>query len=206
MNEVTPNIAIVILAAGASRRMGSPKQLLKWGDDSLISHAIKTTLNIENSEVIVVLGANYQRIKKEISDYPVTILNNENWALGLGSSIACVSNYLLELEKSYDGILVTLADQPLITKGFLKTLVRDFSMNKRQINATSYKDGKLGVPALFDKEYFKELSNLDNDKGAGGVIKTYTKNTAVFDLQYENIDLDFKKDYEKLYKSVFNGS
>jgi len=93
------NIAVVILAAGASKRMHSPKQLLSWDKNTLIAHAIETALKLEVKEVIVVLGANYQFIEQEIKHYPITILNNKDWALGLGKSLACATIYLLKQTK-----------------------------------------------------------------------------------------------------------
>ena len=74
-----PNkIAVVILAAGASKRMGEPKQLLKWGDNTLITHTIQTTLKLKTDTIYVVLGANFKLIKNSINHFPITILNNES--------------------------------------------------------------------------------------------------------------------------------
>ena len=107
MIKKRPNIITVVLAAGASSRMGTPKQLLRWGDSSLLKHTIQTVLKVQKQEVIVVLGANFEKIKKEISNCSVTILNNTSWELGLGKSIAFAVEYIQNTFKDVDGVLIT---------------------------------------------------------------------------------------------------
>ena len=94
MLDSQSNIAIVILAAGASKRMGEPKQLLKWGDTTLINHAINTAVAVNSKEILLVLGAHYELIEKSIENSEVTILNNLHWEKGLGKSIAFAIDYL----------------------------------------------------------------------------------------------------------------
>lgn len=203
MPDDTSNIAIVILAAGASKRMGSPKQLLKWGANSLLSHAVNTALEVKPSEVIVVLGANHDSIEKEIKQFPVTILKNENWNEGLGSSIACAAKYVKALKPKTEGLLITLADQPLIDTPFLKRIIQNFYENQIQIVATSYENGKIGVPVLFDACYFEELSKLSDDNGAKYLLKKYKSSVKSLELQHENLDIDSKENYEFLYDLNF---
>ena len=159
------NIAVVVLAAGASRRMGAPKQLLSWGSDTLLAHAIKTVIGTQASKVIVVLGANYESIAASIKKLPVTLLKNKNWELGLGKSIAFAVSTILESNEDFDAVLITLADQPLIGSVFLNGFFKHYRSNKNQIIATSYGSEKKGVPVLFDKAYFKELTLLSDDNG-----------------------------------------
>ena len=203
MKKTTANIAIVILAAGASSRMGSPKQLLKWGEDSLLNHAINTALNTSACEVIVVLGANHELIEKEIEYTSITILENENWNLGLGKSIGCAVNYVLKSKTKTQGVLITLADQPLIDSSFLNTIIQDFSPKEYQIIATAYDDNKNGVPVLFDKIYFEALSILSDDFGAKHLIKLHETFVKTLKAPVKNVDLDSKEDYENLLKANF---
>ncbi|WP_298552892.1 nucleotidyltransferase family protein [uncultured Algibacter sp.] len=197
-----PNIAIVILAAGASKRMGSPKQLLKWGNDTLLNHAIKTVLEIDAYEVIVVLGANHKLIEAGVKHRSITILNNEDWDLGLGKSIACATEYVLKSKPQVEGILITLADQPLIDSHYLNDIMTHFYQDLNQIIATSYDNNK-GVPVLFGKVYFQELSNLTGDNGAKQLLKTHESCVKTFKPPVKNVDLDSKEDYEKLYRENF---
>lgn len=194
------NISIAILAAGTSSRMGSPKQLLLWRDDILVVHAIKTALNTKTNEVIVVLGANYDAIAEEIKHFPVIILNNKQWELGLGASIACASKYVESQSIKPDGLLVMLADQPLVSTEYLNDMIEVFVPQTNQIVATAYDDQKFGVPVLFDGCYIKQLLVLNDDSGAKQILKTNESLVKVLKLSVKNVDLDTKEDYEKLRK------
>lgn len=203
MPDKISNIAIVILAAGASKRMGTPKQLLKWGNESLLSHAITKALHVQASEVIVVLGANHGSIEKEIKQFPITILKNKNWEEGLGKSIACAAKYVKESKPEINALLITLADQPLIDSVFLDNIIHKFSQSQNQIIATAYENGKNGVPVLFDSCYFEELSKLSDDNGAKHLLKKYEFSVKSLELQQEYLDIDSKEDYEFLYNLKF---
>lgn len=192
---------MVILAAGESKRMGSPKQLLEWGNTTLLGHTIETALNLKAKKVIVVLGANFQAIKKEIEHYPITILNNKNWKKGLGKSLAFGIEFITSLEHNIDAVLVTLADQPLIDETYLNKLIELFNMN---IVATSYSNKKVGVPAIFDKKYFKDLLDLKDDYGAKNILNKYKFSVKVLKPEIDNLDLDSKSDYSSLYKKTFD--
>ena len=203
MVKTTSNIVIVILAAGASRRMGSPKQLLPWGASTLLQHAIQTAQKTAASEIIVVLGANYSLVEEDIKDVSVTTLKNDNWAVGLGKSIACAASFVLKSKKHIDGVLFMLADQPLIESSYLDNLIAEYSVGGNQILTTSYTNGKRGVPTLFDKHYFKELTTLNDDDGAKSILKKYHSHVTILDAEIENLDIDSKEDYDLLYKQVF---
>lgn len=200
------NIAIIILAAGASKRMGEPKQLLKWGDTTLINHTINTAVEVNSKEIIIVLGAHFELIKKNIENSEVTILNNIHWDKGLGTSIAFAVEYLKTPQSVVEGVLIILADQPFVTSDFLKLMISKFQNNKNQIIAASYENGKQGVPVLFDKAYFEDLVNLSDDQGAKELLKKYQSHVEALFPPTENIDLDTKLDYTNLYQSKFKNS
>jgi len=204
LSKKTSNISIIILAAGASKRMETPKQLLKWGNSTLLGNTIETALKLPVNEVIVVLGAHYNLIKKEISNYPVTILNNEEWEKGLGKSLAFGVEYITASKQNIDGILVTLADQPLIDTVFLNKLIDTFNKKKHPIIATSYKNKKYGVPVIFDQIYFEELQTLNDDFGAKHLLKKHKSSVKILIPELENLDLDLKADYKSLCKKIFD--
>ena len=163
------SISIVIIAAGASRRMGTIKQLLPWKNTTLLGNAIQQAQKSKASEVVVVLGANRDQIKAKINSFNAKILHNKQWELGMGTSISCAIHYLNSENKECLGVLFILADQPLITTEHYTALISAFNKSKGKIIATAW-DNKLGVPALFDSSFFKDLSKLDKDFGAKQII------------------------------------
>jgi len=196
-----PNIAILILAAGDSTRMGTPKQLLKWKNTTLLGHAIETAKKSNASKICVVLGANYEIIKAKINHYKVGILKNDGWKLGLGSSIAFGVTHLLKSDTNFDAVLIMLADQPLLDSAYLNKVLDKYKIKMNQIIATSYKSKKQGVPVLFDIIYFEELSQLNDDKGAKAILQKYSKNVSAISANNIVSDIDTLEDYEKLYKA-----
>ncbi|WP_209400323.1 NTP transferase domain-containing protein [Pseudozobellia sp. WGM2] len=194
------NIAIIILAAGSSSRMGRPKQLLSWGKSDLIGNAIEQAKNSRSDKIIVVLGANAQLIKDNISRWEVDFVENENWKSGLGSSLAKGVKHLIELE-TFDGILVMLADQPLIDSAYLNLLIESFYTTSYFIIATAYSK-RAGVPALFDKKFFESLCDLGEDNGAKLIIEQFGHEVLSLDPGKKATDIDTEVDYKKLTKRL----
>ncbi len=195
------NIVVLILAAGSSSRMGRPKQLLKWNKTTLLGHTIRTAREINPIEVFVVLGAKYNLIKSEINQDGIQILNNEHWKRGLGNSIAFGVGQILKNDLNFNGILITLADQPLIDSTYLNSLIQEFEVGKSQIIASLYKNDKLGVPVLFDKFYIEELTKLDDDKGAKVLLHKYSNHISAINAKHIVSDIDTLEDYERLYNA-----
>ena len=223
-------IAIILLAAGASSRMGDTKQLLPWKGTTLLGHAIETAEESVADMTVIVLGAHAEDILREIGDIPVKkarfpnrsveFVINEEWESGLGSSIATGIHYIQEKEIVYDSVLVMLADQPLIDADYLNTMIETsyksdeigtkneaptkIGMGRRKkIVATAYKN-KAGVPALFSNSYFDDLLELRDDRGAQKLINDPNQNTVVLSLESNTVDIDTKSEYQKLIKSLDN--
>ncbi|NNK82237.1 MAG: nucleotidyltransferase family protein, partial [Flavobacteriaceae bacterium] len=194
-------VAILLLAAGNSSRLGQPKQLLKWKSSNLLQHAIDTVKKVQSDSVILVLGANYQKIISEINTNSVHVLNNKTWHNGLGNSIAFGVNYIEKTFPEIEAILISLADQPLITKSYLLQMISEFNICKKQIIGTANKNNRLGVPALFDKEYFEELMQLNNDEGAKHIIKNHLQVVRFIEASQMFSDIDTLEAYKKLYNA-----
>lgn len=195
------NIAVIILAAGASSRMGQAKQLLPWEDTSLLGNAIRKAKASDANSVVVVLGANAESIRKEISENQIEIVVNSFWASGLGSSIACGTEFLIQKNNKPNGILIMLADQPLVDTAYLNAMMAAFNSDQSVIVATAY-ENRAGVPALFSENYYKKLIKLDNDFGAKKIIDRQQEHILVLDLGKGTVDIDTKSDYENLIKDL----
>lgn len=196
-----PKITIIILAAGSSSRFGSPKQLLKWKKSNLLQHAIETARASNATQVILVLGANYELIKENINSEGVEIIKNNSWEKGLGTSISVGVKYVMNNRAEVDGILIMLADQPLIDSEYLDKMIANFNSSSQQIIASSYENKKQGVPVIFDKCYFTELKELNDDEGAKHLIRKHLEHVKTVKLDFQNLDIDTIEDYKKLYKA-----
>ncbi len=197
MND-QPNIAIIILAAGASTRMGSPKQLLTWGNTTLLNHTIEQAINSKSDAVYVVLGANYTAIKKSIIHKQATLLHFKNWKEGMGSSIMYGMQNLPP--NKFDGVLVMLADQPQIDTSFLNKLISQFYQKKLSIISTQHKHGS-GVPAIFANSYFKKLLRLRGDEGAKQIIANSMDKVLALSPFKIIEDIDTMETYFRLLKT-----
>ena len=197
-------IAILIMGAGTSSRMKAIKQLLPCGDSTFIGNALKNAQSSKASTVLTVLGAYADEIKK-VTDFSATqAVLNPNWKMGLGNSIAFGTKQLLEQDQDYDGILVMLADQPLIDQPYLNTLIDTFSNSENSIVATKY-DNRVGVPAIFRKIHFDALQELNSDYGAKEIIKTHLKDVLSISADGKELDIDTKDEYEKVRRDLDSG-
>ena len=188
-------VAVLVLAAGESRRMGKPKQLLPWKHTTLLNYTIETVQTVAE-KVVVVLGANADLIKPTLTTKVKTITNN-NWQEGMGTSIALGVKHLIANDHP-EYILVVLADQPLMDALFLNQLIAN--KNPNAIMATSYADG-VGVPVLFPKKYFAQLTRLNKDYGAKKLLKLFHKDVQQFNAGQKVVDLDTPEGYAKYYSA-----
>lgn len=191
-------IPVLLLAAGNSSRMGQPKQLLPWQNTTLIEHQIHTLLQTGNP-VNVVLGHSSDRIIPVIENYHVNIIINNDWESGMGSSISYGVLQIIRKYPKAQGVLICLADQPLITAYYLEKMAATFQPGFRQILVSRSASGWTGVPALFDKFYFKELSTLGKDAGAKKIIKQHDDNVIFLEACDMLDDIDSPESYRKLW-------
>ena len=194
------NIAVLLLAAGASTRMRSPKQLLKWKEQPLISHCISNIKTSAVHEVFVLLGANYDEIYDEIMPFSIQILHHKQWKKGIGSSISYgVSEIINSKTCQYDGILILLADQPFVDQEYITKMIHLFEPKRRQIVVSQYYHKKMiyGVPAIFDQYYFSTLQKLSKDEGAKQIIKSNIDHLVPISHPDKLIDIDTDAQYQK---------
>jgi len=199
------NIPVIFLAAGGSERMGHPKQLLPWGNQTLIEHQINTLLKTEKP-VNVVLGAHAEQIIPIIEKFNIEIIINNSWEMGMGTSVNAGIKYVTENCPDSEGVLIALLDQPLITAEYLKKVLDSFQPEKQQIVVSAAQSGWKGAPTIFDKHYFEELKNLDGDKGAKTILQTHPQNVKSVACGKIAEDMDTKEAYEKLLEKFLSTS
>ena len=197
MQNPDKNIAILILAAGSASRMGALKQLLPWRNSTLLGNTIATA-NSCSAHVFVVVGAKGEVIKKEINEEAIFI-DNKNWEMGLGTSIARGVQHLIHSEMHYNACLIMLADQPFIDVDYVSNVIKVHNENNKRITATSYKN-RAGVPAIFDSNYFEELSQLSGDNGAKEILEIHINDVQSIDPKGKTLDIDTKKEYQNILK------
>ena len=190
-------VAAVVVAAGSSSRMTAVKQLLPWKDTTMLGYVIKQLKEAGAAQVFVVLGAQQKEISNKIDNSNITIIYNDNWSQGMGTSIAKTITYLMDKQLDYDGLLAAACDQPLIKLDHYKKLINS-CINSGRIITSSYSGGS-GIPVVFDKIYFSELSTLAEDVGAKSIVKKHLDRLIQIDAPEAAIDLDTEERYEQYY-------
>jgi molybdenum cofactor cytidylyltransferase len=195
------NIAVLILAAGKSSRMNSIKQLEKINNKTLLDITVDKVSNLFSKNIFCVLGANYDKIKQEITSKNIEFISNKNFKNGLSSSIVSGINYFNENKLNFEGIFILLADQPAIEVTYLKAMLALFKKNNNTIIASNY-GNKLGVPAIFPEEYFTDLLLIKGDKGAKEFINKRGSEVLCPKSTTNFFDIDTKRDLQLFKKSI----
>jgi molybdenum cofactor cytidylyltransferase len=184
---MTQHIEVLILAAGAASRYGSPKQLINHHGKSLLQHCIDKANEVCPGRVSVVLGANRELIEPLISE--AKVIRNNHWQQGLGASIAIgVEN----IDPQSDGLLILLADQIALTIDDLNLLLDAFDGSN---TVSSYYAGRRGVPAIFPRSLYAELRALSGDSGAKAVLQRSDIGLVEIDLPLAAMDIDTPEDW-----------
>lgn len=200
MIDPAPSFGLIILAAGESSRLGSPKQLLEFNGQSLLRHACETAIASLCRPVIVVLGAQSSRLREEIQNLPVNTIENAAWSEGVGTSIKVGLAALTGSENNsstLQGVVIMLCDQPLLSSEHIDQLVRTHQLTGKAIVASRY-GNTLGVPAFFSAAFFGELLSLPNEVGAKRLFNQYPTNVASVPFEGGAVDIDTLEDYAKL--------
>lgn len=195
------DFGIVILAAGASTRMGQSKQLLPVKGEPLLLRSINAAIHSGTQKIVVVLGANEKAHRDLIADQTVEIVFNDRWETGMGSSIKAGLLALLELDSSLEGIVVLVCDQPLLTADHIRQLIAKHAETSKPIVASGYADTS-GVPVFFHKAYFGQLMELKDGQGAKKVIQENSGDVTLQPFPQGEIDLDTPEDYDRFQRSV----
>jgi len=159
-----PRVAVVILAAGQSRRMGRRNKLLiEVEGEPMLRRTVETALNAKTDPVVVVTGHQHEEVERTLAGLPVTVVHNPDYAEGLSASL---KTGIAALGDNVDGALIMLADMPAITPELCNALVDAFDPEAGRSIVLPTHDGKRGNPVLWGRQYFAAMAELKGDVGA----------------------------------------
>jgi molybdenum cofactor cytidylyltransferase len=179
----------VVLAAGASRRLGRPKQLLRWRGDTLLARALRSARRVCAGSVVPVLGASASAIESALAaaDEPqARIVRNAQWAEGMSASLRAG---IAALPAECTGALLLTCDQPLVPDTALATLAAHWRADPQRAVASAYAE-TVGVPAIVPARLFPSLAALQGDRGARGVLVAEGDRLARLALPEAAFDVD----------------
>ena len=191
------SVAAVVLAAGPSTRMGQPKQLLEFRGEILLKRAALSALEAGCRPVVVVTGAYADISRKALRGIDVIEARNEQWKLGIGSSVRAGVEAVIEAAPGVDAVVLMLCDQPFATREVIARLIKSRHETGRAIIASSYAES-YGAPALFSREHFVELSALSADVGAKHIIQKHLARVHIVPFPEGKIDIDTPEDFAQL--------
>ncbi|MFM2358234.1 MAG: hypothetical protein RLY16_226 [Bacteroidota bacterium] len=197
MQHTISHCGVVVVAAGQSKRLGRPKQLLMYDGKTLINRLLHMVHQAGQFSTVVVLGAAAVDIRQQMEDESSTIIINEQWEEGMGGSIKLGLTALLQQHPTVDGVMILVCDQPYLTAENIQALVQLQKETDLPIAACYYAQ-ILGTPALFHQTYFSQLLNLKGDVGAKYIIQHHQSQVAALHFEKGMLDIDTEKDYQQL--------
>lgn len=186
-------LGALVLAAGSSSRLGQPKQLVRYENESLLERAIRVAHEAGADPVFTVLGASYELMLQSLEGnvYEPRILINKAWASGMASSLRLGA--AAAERAGVDDLLVLTCDQPAVTPDHLRRLV---SVSKREHVVASYYGSRRGIPVLFPEFSFHALQELQGDSGARELLQDDAVLTV--SLPGGELDLDTQEDLQAM--------
>jgi len=190
-------ISAIVLAAGESKRMGRPKQLLAWQGKTLLRHVLESLMKSDADEIILVLGHEAEAIRKGLTEFQIKIVINPDYKQGMASSLR---QGLLAMNPTSEAFLVLLADQPGIGPEIMNRMIRDFQRAdpKRGIVRPVYQ-GLRGHPVLIGVQYLQEALQLQGDVGARQILMNHPEDIIEIEVDQDVVlkDIDTPEEYQK---------
>ncbi len=189
-------VAAVVLAAGGSKRMGQPKQLLPIDGQPMVRRVVQAVCRAALAQVVVVVGAQGERVAQALADLELEVVYNPAWEQGMSTSLRAG---LGALRPEIEAALLVLADQPGLTPAVLSALVEGYRASRARIVAPFYR-GRRGNPVLFARALFDELGQVEGDKGGRALLVRFEQEVMHVNLDDGAIllDVDTRQDYEEL--------
>jgi len=181
-----PKLSVLIPAAGASKRLGQSKQLVRLKSDTLIQNAVNIAQSVSPLEIIVVTGANAEAVNNAVQQSTVRWVHNSHWSAGMGSSIAAGTT---SINPDSSGVMILLCDQWRLQASDLRTMAETWKSNPEHI-VVALADGQYMPPVIFPSVFFKELARLEGDQGANKLIMAHPNLVTAIAMESATFDLD----------------
>ena len=188
-------VGAIILAAGASTRMGSPKALLRIGEKTFLQHIVDALTEAGVHDIVIVLGAHAQTIQQDLGWFHRTVVINKQWERGqLSSTITGLHTLSTQ---NLEAILLCPVDRPLITPTLISGMIKSFKNNRTQIVVPTY-SGRRGHPLLVGSSLFHELEHLTGQLGVRELLSNHRNDVLEFSTDNDGIvqNIDTPEDYE----------
>lgn len=192
-------IAAIIAAAGSSSRLGRPKQLVVVDGEAMLQRAIRFAKEAGASPVFVVLGAHRDLIEGALDLTTAKTIVNNLWEEGVASSIRAGMEAVESDASQADGVLMMICDQPRVTADHLRRMISTYAQSEETAIASTYA-GTRGIPAVFPRKAFAELSALRGDKGARSLLANPSWPVIEVPLEGGEIDIDCPEDLAYLHR------
>ncbi|HEY9077145.1 MAG TPA: nucleotidyltransferase family protein [Anaerolineaceae bacterium] len=195
--HTSPTITAVVLAAGSSRRMGSPKLTLPWGNSTVIGSVINTLVSTGISQIIVVTGGYKNEVENALVGHPVTLVHNKDYLEGeMISSLKVGLHYVSEIAQA---VLITLGDQPQIEPQVIHQILKVFSRENYPIIIPSY-NHRRGHPWLLRNDYLAKVQKLGVSQSMRDFLSDQQQSIHYVDVNTNKVlmDLDTPEDYQRL--------
>jgi len=185
----------IVLAAGESKRMGQPKQLLPFGKQTLIETVVENVLQSQIQKTVVVLGANKDEIAKKLDKYPVSMIFNPRFKQGMLSSI---QRGFEAIAKEASAVLIILGDQPTIPAWVIDSIIHTYRNTGKGIVVPVFQMRR-GHPVLFDCKYRDEVAALDAAVGLRALVHGHPDDVEEVAVESPAIlkDIDYPEEYVK---------
>jgi molybdenum cofactor cytidylyltransferase len=191
----------IILAAGSSQRMGSPKALLKIGEKTFLQHIVEQLRSARILDLVLVLGAHAEEIQPTLSWFKGKVVINERWQEGQLTSIIAgldALNLVNPEPEEIHGAMICPVDHPLLSQAILVELQQGFWRSHKQIILPTY-EGKRGHPVIFHSDLFDEIRNAPAELGARAVVRNHPDDVFEVPVKESGVvtNIDTPEDYEK---------
>jgi molybdenum cofactor cytidylyltransferase len=187
-------VPAIILAAGASRRLGQPKQLARLAGEMLLARTIRVVRESGTEPVIVVLGAHRESIVAEVDLSGVQVVTNHDWEQGIASSIHEGIRTMEQSSAKAAAVLLLVCDQPKLSVKHLRRLIEAYQEADEPVIVASWYVGIAGIPAIFPVSQFGKLLGLRGDAGARHILRKPDCAMVMIDFEGGEVDIDTPED------------